>query len=78
MVLYCVKAHCGRRWNDAIKNPGGAFRDWIKLVGQQKEVVHTYRPVLKGEGNNAFLEMIAILTGEGAKAVHLTNIELCG
>ena len=74
VLLHLVKAHCGTKWSDALKNPGASFRDWMKSIGVQDHVVHSYRPVLRErKGGEDVLEQIVLLSGKGIKTAYAAS-----
>ena len=51
IVIHITQAYSGKSWEQALNNPGAAVRGWLKEINIEKNLVHSYRPVLKGEGN---------------------------
>ena len=65
IVIHITQAYSGETWEQALNNPGAAVRGWLKEVNIEKNLVHSYRPVLKGEGNTKYLDQICLLNGDG-------------
>ena len=60
-----AQTHCESRWVQSLNNPGAAYREWLKELNVDKNFVHSYLPVLKGEGDTKYLEQVALLNGDG-------------
>ena len=54
IVIHITQAESGKSWEQPLNNPGAAVRGWLKEINIEKNLVHSYRPVLKGEGDTKY------------------------